>query len=128
MFGDVTQPVGLRKIVETDMERFNTANHWMTGNIAYIGRGSPLGNPYSSKPSKFDVTYVEDSEEAVTRFESDLYGRRLPPYAYEAMGQLILQSKDNPITLLCWCKDLEKCHGKVIRDYILNKGKKDVQG
>ncbi|AJK27118.1 hypothetical protein BJD49_gp015 [Acinetobacter phage vB_AbaM_phiAbaA1] len=122
MFDDL--PISVRKVHNGDLKQFNDASYWMVGNKAYIGRGSPLGNPYSSKPSKYAVTYVDTSEEAVERFRSDLYGRRLSPEAYEAMGELILHSKNNPLDLLCYCHDPNKCHGSVIREFIQTKGGK----
>ena len=122
LFDVEVYPVSMAKAHSGIIEKFNKASYWMVGNDAYIGRGSPLGNPYSSKPSKYDVTYVDTPEEAVARFESDLKGRRLSPEAYEALGELILHSKNAPLTLHCFCSLDQPCHGRVIQKFITTRG------
>ncbi|WP_378347288.1 DUF4326 domain-containing protein [Acinetobacter baumannii] len=122
LFDVEVYPVSMAKAHSGIIEKFNKASYWKVGNDAYIGRGSPLGNPYSSKPSKYDVTYVDTQEDAVARFESDLYGRRLSPEAYEALGELILHSKSAPLTLHCFCNLDHPCHGRVIQKFITTRG------
>lgn len=115
-------PIQVTKFQSHHKEVF--AKYALVGGLAYIGRGSPLGNPYSSKPSKHDVIAVEDSDEAIARFEDDLYNRRLDPEAYQMIGEIILQRKRSMVTLVCFCKP-KRCHGDSIREYIENGGKRE---
>lgn len=80
--------------------------------IIYIGRGSPFGNPYSSKISKYkDVIYCETREEAIEKYEiwllSDL----------EIVGwnkPTIEQIKElKGKKLGCYCKP-KPCHGDIL--------------
>lgn len=120
MFED-TMPIQVTKFKDHHKGVFR--KYALVGGLAYIGRGSPLGNPYSSKKSKHDVTEVKDSDEAIARFEDDLYNRKLEPEAYQMIGEIILQRKRTMITLVCFCKP-NRCHGDVIREYIENGGKR----
>lgn len=114
---DVDQPISVVKMTKSLSDLLD--GRLSFGSTFYIGRGSPLGNPYSSKRSKHDVTYVADRDEAIKRFGDDLRGGMLDKSAYEFLGEIILVSKSSPITLVCFCKP-QCCHGDVIRDYIIS--------
>lgn len=116
MFDDY--PISVVKMRQEHNEMFR--NGWINGNMVYIGRGSPLHNPYSHKDSAYDgITKVESRDEACERFEFDLYNRRLSDWAYQALNKLQKMHKKGCITLVCFCKP-EKCHGDVIRRYLEN--------
>ena len=96
------------------------------GNGEYIGRPSPLGNPYSHLSKGILAKYqVATRDEAVEMYSAyirqqlveknqqvkDTFNRL---YAeYQATGEL---------HLICWCAPC-KCHGDVIREILLNKAK-----
>lgn len=98
---------------------------WKSGNYFYIGRGSPLENPYSSKPSKYKhIQMVDTKEDAIKYFVYDLENGILPDEAYEALAHITKRFKSGKsITLVCFCKP-HACHGDEIRKIILGgKGK-----
>ena len=77
----------------------------------YVGRGSPFGNPYSSKPSKLAVLRVASSAQAVDLYRlwltTDL---EIPGWPKPTMAMIKgLYNK----TLGCWC-DAAPCHGYVL--------------
>ena len=70
----------------------------------YIGRGSIWGNPFSHRPSMFDVVRVATREEAITKYEVWLRSQpqlmaKLPKLKGKILG--------------CYCKPLA-CHGDVL--------------
>lgn len=92
--------------------------HYIENGNVYIGRGSPLFNPYSSKPSAHkNVVMVESRDVAIARYKLDLYNGMLKPEAYLALKELNELSSNTSITLVCFCCP-EACHGDVIREYL----------
>lgn len=85
--------------------------------VFYIGRGSPLGNPYSTKDSAHEIRRVETSEEAIGCFDSDMRAGKLRDDAYEALKVLKREHNKGHITLVCFCKP-NACHGDAIRNYL----------
>ncbi len=88
---------------------------YYNGKGIYIGRGSPHGNRYASKYSKYtDIIRVASKEEAISKFEDDLKSR--PDYK-----EYLAQFKKDDV-LICFCappggcthKDGLCCHGQVI--------------
>ena len=71
----------------------------------YIGRGSPYGNKYSHRPSKYPVVMVLTREEAIKRFEVDTRNDA------ELMARIKRELKGE--VLGCYCKP-EACHGDVL--------------
>lgn len=47
----------------------NKHKHESTDNDIYIGRGSPLGNKYSSKPSSKDVIRTDSRKSSVKKYK-----------------------------------------------------------
>lgn len=79
----------------------------------YIGRGSPLGNPFSIGPQ-----YTRD--QAINTYEGYLTdkirsGDRLICEELNRLGDL---AQDGPLRLLCFCAPL-RCHGDVIRRVLI---------
>ena len=71
--------------------------HDFKGDHVYVGRGSPLGNPFSHRLSKFEVCKVANRSEAI-----------------EKMAKLVT---DNKIVLGCFCVP-QKCHAEVIAEVL----------
>ena len=114
MFDD--NPISVVKMSSEQTNMFDKG--FINGSNVYIGRGSPLGNNYSHKDSKYkDVVKVESRDCAVDNFEFDLYNRRLTEHTYHALNKVLELSRKSPVTLVCFCKP-EKCHGDVIRSYL----------
>jgi len=89
------------------------------GKGVYIGRPSPLGNPYThlkwvaSRPGMF---LVNNREEAIAKYEvwiKDVLAKDSPQK--EAYTQLQEQlEKEGELSLVCWCAPLA-CHGDVLK-------------
>lgn len=88
-------------------------------NGVYIGRPSPLGNPFSHLPRSQAEIRVATREEAIERYRgwirgqlgtgspADLMFQELVGF-YRAYGELVL---------VCWCKP-EACHGDILAEMI----------
>jgi hypothetical protein len=92
------------------MNIVNKKTHAPTAQDVYIGRPSPLGNPYSHLDLRH-TTKVANRDMAV-----ELYGRWLlnkirdnDPQVMQALGNLKQDS-----VLVCWCFP-ERCHGEMIQ-------------
>lgn len=87
----------------------------------YVGRpGSPLGNPWSSKPSKH-AKQVSCREESIANYRGWLLDH-VHSGTPEIMAELerIRQQALKPegVTLVCWCHP-QACHAEVIRDVVV---------
>lgn len=80
----------------------------MNANDVYIGRGSEWGNPFSSKPSSYDVVVVASNTEAILRYEEYLIDRL---YREPALREEVAKLKGK--RLFCYCKPAP-CHGDVL--------------
>lgn len=99
------------------------------GEGLYVGRPSPLGNPWSHRPSRFidrEGFYVATREEAITRYaemaRAALDGTRPRPDWKRAFDQLVDRARaaekdGRDLVLLCWCAPLP-CHGDVLRQLV----------
>lgn len=86
----------------------------------YIGRGSPLGNPYDFTGSDHpDVKFrVKTREEAIAGFSKHLDEALSSgnPTVCDAFRELQIQNlRGEDVILSCFCDPLP-CHGEVIRD------------
>lgn len=105
------------------------SKHWhkSTPDDIYIGRGSALGNPYTSKDvSKTKAQYQCASvEESIEKFREHLMGKINDgdPDVINAINEIC--SRDNA-NLVCFCKP-RACHGDVIKeicDLVISERKK----
>lgn len=86
----------------------------------YIGRGSPLGNPYSHIRDSQAKFLVPTREEAITKYKDWLTsqiaaGNRSVLTALEAIAQ---QSLNGGVDLICFCVP-KACHGDVIKEIVI---------
>ena len=87
----------------------------------YVGRPSPLGNPFThiASSSKADVV-VESREEAVSRYEDwlreKLNNDTLVRKAFATLVQFYIDFGE--LTLICWCVPKHKCHAEVLAKMI----------
>lgn len=81
----------------------------------YIGRPSPLGNPY------YLQAHANDAQRAkvVSQYADWLDGMLHQPSSDQARAfeNLVERAKTGPLDLVCWCKP-KACHGDVIADRI----------
>lgn len=88
----------------------------------YIGRGSPLGNPFVFRNSSHpDAIYrVETREEAICKFEKYLEVKvsDCDPTFCDALNELIIKNlRGETVRLGCYCKP-QSCHGDVILAFV----------
>ena len=98
----------------------NKYKHKSTPNDVYIGRGSPLGNPYTHLEGATEAEYkVATREEAIEKYEPWLekavMNTPLVAVCIDKITQSVLEGND--INLVCFCKP-QDCHGDVIKKYI----------
>ena len=97
------------------------------GHGEYIGRPSPLGNPYSHLNKGTLAKYqVATRDEAV-----EVYGAYIRQQLYVEKNQQVKDTFNRlyaeyqatgELHLICWCAPC-KCHGDVVREILLNKAK-----
>ncbi len=87
----------------------------------YIGRPSPLGNPYGWLSSHPEDLRVEDRDTAIKCYRSWLQShlRTRTPRVLNELDRLAeIGLRDGRLVLRCWCAPLP-CHGEVIKEVIL---------
>lgn len=103
----------------------NKYKHEPSNNDVYIGRGSPLGNPFtgSKKVENTKAAFQCSSrEEAIEKYEKYL---RLAIYENESyicneMNRIWKMAKNGDVNLVCFCKP-KPCHGDIIKKIIEEK-------
>jgi hypothetical protein len=86
-----------------------------TGDGFYIGRPSPLGNP-------FPVDKHNSRSVVIEKYRGWLIERLKSINPTSKAFNILLEhyKKEGSLTLICWCAPLQ-CHGEVIRDLILER-------
>lgn len=93
-------------------------------NNFYIGRGSPLGNPFTHNGvrSIFDTLSFKTREEAIEAYEryfNEMYGKdETLTKAFDEIYEHYKNGED--IYLQCFCKP-KPCHGDIIADKLQRK-------
>jgi hypothetical protein len=80
---------------------------------AYVGRPSPLGNPYA-------LGRDGNREQVIARYRHWLWEQlQLPDSPQEReLRRLLAQARSGDLVLLCWCAPLP-CHAEVVRGALL---------
>lgn len=99
----------------------NKRYHQPTPIDVYIGRGSVLGNPYTSKPlSNTKALYqCESRTESIQAYKSYLLNEiknRNMDIIYELM-KIYKAANTTGVNLVCYCAP-KKCHGDVIKELL----------
>lgn len=90
--------------------------HWYKGHGVYIGRPSPLGNPFSHLSNTQAAYRVPSREAAIACYESWLDQVLVDPQhpATQELKRLATYyQRHGTLTLICWCKPAA-CHGDVL--------------
>lgn len=93
---------------------------WWDG---YVGRGSPLGNPYTHLNYGKGEFRVATREEAIRLYKGYLKDKinEGDPRVIRALNELvILGRKYSRLNLVCFCSPAS-CHADFIKETILNK-------
>lgn len=97
--------------------------HQPTRIDVYIGRGSPLGNPYSSLSGATKAEFQSDTrEESIESFEKYLLDgiARKDTAICAELNRIWRLAKLGDINLVCYCKP-KSCHGDIIKRLIESK-------
>jgi hypothetical protein len=89
------------------------------GEGVYVGRPSPLGNPFSHVPSTKAEFRVETRDEAVDCYEPWLRGKlKTDTLVKTAFWTLVdFYRVFGDLTLICWCVP-KRCHAEIIAKLI----------
>jgi len=102
----------------------NKKNHIETPYDYYIGRPSPIGNPFTHKPkTRYGEHIVESRDSAIDNYEDWLKYKLLEkdPIIIEELRKISYQyKKDEEINLVCWCYP-KRCHGEIIKKWLEDK-------
>ena len=90
-------------------------------NVIYIGRGSNLGNPYTSIKNRETLAeYTVDSRaESIECFRGYLNGciERKDEKICSTLNQIYKLAISDEVHLACYCKP-KSCHGDIIKEII----------
>lgn len=93
----------------------------------YIGRGSSLGNPYTSKNLEDTkaLFQCDSKEEALTKYKGYLLEKisSEDEDICKMLDDIETASVEGNVYLICYCKP-KKCHGDIIKEIIDNRSKK----
>lgn len=87
----------------------------------YVGRPSPLGNPFSPIETRVPTFRVRDREEAVANYRVWLRERIEvgDVKVRKALEELrAVHTKYQKLDLVCWCHP-QLCHASVLREYLM---------
>jgi len=93
-------------------------------NVIYVGRGSALGNPYTSiqgRETQAEVV-VDSREESISKFREHLLKKidEKDEAICSMMNQIYALAESEDVCLACYCSP-KKCHGDVIKQLIEEK-------
>ncbi len=101
----------------------NKYKHTPTEFDFYIGRGSALGNPFTSiKDRKTKADFICDSrEESIEKYKDYLIQKiyEKAPVITNELNKIWKANKNNDVFLVCYCSP-KSCHGDVIKKAIEN--------
>jgi hypothetical protein len=91
-----------------------------TGTKIYVGRPSPLGNPFAVKDSQFAQFKVSNDEEAVAHYRQYLWNKikQQDAKVLAALQSINQQSQKGKVVILCWCVNRTgegTCHAHIIK-------------
>lgn len=102
----------------------NKRTHIPTPDDIYIGRGSPLGNPYYWTANSSAQFICKDRDEAVLLYEKYLRKEILSgnPRICDALNKLIIKKfLKQKVNLVCYCFPTTPCHGQHIIEFVENQ-------
>jgi hypothetical protein len=84
----------------------------------YVGRPSPLGNPYSHRRDTIAKFKVATREDAIDRYEDYLRTAiKTDGEVRTAFDAIVAAARKGDVTLICWCAPLP-CHADVIVELV----------
>lgn len=103
-----------------EVQVVNKYAHKSTSDDIYIGRGTPVGNPYSHLPQTSAKHQVANRDEAVDKYR-EWFAERVQqddPGVMRFLGRLCEHvQRTGRVNLVCFCAP-RRCHGDVIKAYL----------
>jgi len=94
-------------------------------NTIYIGRGSVLGNPYTSiQGRETKAEFVVDSRKESIQCFKDYLLKKIDEKDEEVclmMNEIYTLSKQGEVCLACYCRPKKTCHRDVIKEIVDSK-------
>ncbi len=93
--------------------------HTPTADDIYVGRGSPLGNPFSHKKGTQAAFVVESRAAAIEHYREWLQHRiaEREPTVMRALAAIYDRARYGNVNLVCYCAPLS-CHGDVVAEVV----------
>ena len=101
----------------------NKYKHTPTNNDIYIGRGSALGNPFTSiQTGNTKAKFVCNTrEESIENFrEYIIQELESNQQIKNAFNDIYIMARNGDVNLVCFCKP-KSCHGDIIKQIIEEK-------
>ena len=107
----------------------NKYKHTPTKTDFYIGRGSVLGNPYTSKPlddtkALYQCNSVEESIELYKKYLEQKIATKDITICKE-LNRILTYARSEDVYLVCFCKTVKNpdkpCHGDIIKNILDSK-------
>lgn len=97
----------------------NKRSHTPSEKDVYIGRGSPLGNPWSHKLGTKAKYLVKNRAESIKKFEEFIRHeiKNKNPEICGEIRRIIRLARNGDVNLVCFCDPLP-CHGGVIKTIV----------
>jgi hypothetical protein len=93
-------------------------------NDIYIGRGSPLGNPFTHRELEDTLAQYkcETREEAISSYEEYINEKIMKRdlKVCDELNRIFIAAKKGDVNLVCYCKP-KSCHGDIIKKIIEEK-------
>lgn len=102
----------------------NKYKHTLSNTDIYIGRGSILGNPFTSIKDKQTkaLEVCESREESINRFRGYITKEieNKNPLICQELNRIYKLALKGNVNLICFCKPKD-CHGDIIKEIIESK-------
>lgn len=99
--------------------KIEVVNTYHTKEGEYIGRGTPLGNPFSHMKGTKAQHIVSSREEAVAKYRDWLLKQLMEKNGeiINELNRLLMLARQGNLKLRCFCAP-KSCHGDVIKEYL----------
>jgi len=101
----------------------NIKTHIPTPNDIYIGRGSPLGNPYTHLPLNKTIAcvHVDTRNDAIEKYKEYILKEIISNCLIQkAIENIKHKAKEGDVNLVCHCAP-KSCHGEIL-SRLITKG------
>lgn len=105
-----------------DSSRITVVNKHHGAQGIYVGRGSALGNPYSSNSALSHTITAESREHSVAMYEKWLRNmiKMKDPAVTGMLNSIWSKAKQENVNLVCFCAP-KLCHADIIKKIIEEK-------